>query len=175
MRALLSNAGAAWLRTSVAALACSVASLALAQSTELPNRHDVLEGITAAGQPSAAALEAAAKSGYKSVIDLRALTEDRGFDEKGTVEGLGMNYVSLPVDGAASVSYANAGELDKLLAELPKPILVHCASGNRVGALLALRAKADGADNAAALELGVANGLGSLKGAVEQKLSAGHD
>lgn len=175
MRALLSNAGAAWLRTVVAALACSVASLALAQSTELPNRRDVLEGITAAGQPSAAALEAAAKSGYKSVIDLRALTEDRGFDEKGTVEGLGMNYVSLPVDGAASVSYANAGELDKLLAELPKPILVHCASGNRVGALLALRAKADGADNAAALELGVANGLGSLKGAVEQKLSAGHD
>ena len=162
-------------RTLLAVLACSAAAVALAQSAELPNRRDVLEGITSAGQPSAAALEAAAAAGYKSVIDLRAVTEDRGFDEKAKVEGLGMSYVNLPVDGAAGVSYANASALDKLLAEAPKPVLVHCASGNRVGALLALRAKTDGADSAAALELGVANGLGGLKGAVEQKLAEGHD
>jgi uncharacterized protein (TIGR01244 family) len=175
MKALLRDTSAAARRVIFASLACAAAGSALAQSAELPNRHDVLEGITAAGQPSAAALEAAAKGGYKSVIDLRALTEDRGFDEKATVQGLGMSYVSLPVDGAAGVSYANAAELDKLLATLPKPILLHCASSNRVGALLALRANAAGVDDAAALELGVANGLGSLKGAVEQKLSAGHD
>jgi protein tyrosine phosphatase (PTP) superfamily phosphohydrolase (DUF442 family) len=175
MRAKVTNSSAAWSHAIFATLACLTAGVALAQSAELPNRHDVLEGITAAGQPSAAALEAAAKAGYKSVIDLRALTEDRGFDEKATVQGLGMSYVSLPVEGASGVSFANASDLDKLLAELPKPILLHCASSNRVGALLALRAKADGADNAAALELGLANGLGSLKGAVEQKLTAGHD
>jgi protein tyrosine phosphatase (PTP) superfamily phosphohydrolase (DUF442 family) len=176
MRALLRDTGAASRRVIFASLACVAAGFALAQpATELPNRHDVLEGITAAGQPSAAALEAAAKAGYKSVIDLRALSEDRGFDEKSTVQGLGMSYASLPVDGAAGVSYANAGELDKLIASLPKPILLHCASSNRVGALLALRANAAGVDDAAALELGVANGLGGLKGAVEQKLSAGHD
>jgi protein tyrosine phosphatase (PTP) superfamily phosphohydrolase (DUF442 family) len=86
-----------------------------------------------------------------------------------------MGYVSLPVDGAAGVSYANAGQLDKLLAELPKPILLHCSSGNRVGALLALRAKARGMDDRAALELGVANGLLGLKSTVEQKLATGHD
>jgi protein tyrosine phosphatase (PTP) superfamily phosphohydrolase (DUF442 family) len=174
MKTLLRDTGAAARRMTFASLAC-VAGFALAQSVEVPNRHDVLEGITAAGQPSAAALEAVAKAGYKSVIDLRALTEDRGFDEQSTVQGLGMSYVSLPVDGAAGVSYANADELDKLLATLPKPILLHCASSNRVGALLALRASAAGIDDAAALELGVANGLGSLKGAVEQKLSVGHD
>jgi uncharacterized protein (TIGR01244 family) len=164
-----------WLRAALMLLGSVGAGLALAQPAELPNRHDVLEGITAAGQPSAAALSAAAAAGYKSVIDLRALTEDRGFDEKATVEGLGMSYVSLPVDGAAGVSFANADALDKLLADLPKPVLLHCASSNRVGALLALRAKAGGADTDAALELGVANGLGSLKGAVETKLAAGHD
>lgn len=167
---------AAWLRAAFALLACIGAGSALAQSAELPNRHDVLEGITAAGQPSAAALEAAAQAGYKSVIDLRPLTEDHGFDEKATVEGLGMSYVNLPVAGAAGVTYANASELDKLLATLPKPVLLHCASSNRVGAMLALRAKANGADAAAALDLGVANGLGaSLKPVVEQKLGAGHD
>jgi protein tyrosine phosphatase (PTP) superfamily phosphohydrolase (DUF442 family) len=164
-----------WLRAALMLLGCVGATLALAQPAELPNRHDVLEGITAAGQPSAAALSAAAAGGYKSVIDLRALTEDRGFDEKATVEGLGMSYVSLPVDGAAGVSFANAAALDKLLADLPKPVLLHCASSNRVGALLALRAKANGADSATALDLGVANGLGSLKGAVETKLASGHD
>jgi uncharacterized protein (TIGR01244 family) len=175
MRALPRDATAVCRRVVLVSLACVASGLAFAQSVELPNRRDVIEGITAAGQPSAAALEAAAKAGYKSIIDLRAANEDRGFDEKSTVERLGMSYVSLPVDGAGGVSYANAAQLDRLLAELPKPILLHCSSGNRVGALLALRAKAGGMDNGAALELGLATGLGGLKSTVEQKLAIGHD
>jgi len=163
-------------RALLATLACLGASLALAQSSELPNRHDALEGITTAGQPSEAALSAIAAAGYKSVIDLRGPSEDRGMaDEKKTVETLGMSYVNLPVNGAAGVSYENANALDKLLADLPKPVLVHCTSSNRVGALLALRAKANGADTDAALDLGVASGLAGLKPVVEQKLGAGHD
>jgi uncharacterized protein (TIGR01244 family) len=158
-----------------AAFASLAASLSFAQSVDLPNRHDALDGITTAGQPSEAALTAIAAAGYKSVIDLRGANEDRGLDEKKTVELLGMSYVSLPVEGAAGVSYANASALDKLLAELPKPVLVHCSTGNRAGALLALRAKANGADAQAALELGLANGLVGLKPVVEEKLIAGHD
>jgi len=167
--------GATRSRTLLTLLAFFGTSMAFAQSAELPNRRDVLEGITTAGQPSQAALSAAAAAGYKSVIDLRAPSEDRGLDEKAAVESLGMSYVNLPVDGSGGVSYANARALDKLLAEAPKPVLVHCASGNRVGALLALRAKIHGADDAAALELGVASGLGGLQPVVEQKLAAGHD
>jgi len=164
-------------RSSIAVISvlCLGAGIAQAQSSELPNRHDVLEGVTTAGQPSAAALSAAAAAGYKTVIDLRALTEDHGLDEKQTVETLHMSYVNLPVEGAAGVTYANAAALDKLLAESPKPVLVHCTSSNRVGALLALRAKQKGADDKAALDLGVASGLAGLKPAVEKKLAAGHD
>jgi uncharacterized protein (TIGR01244 family) len=158
-----------------ALLASLAASLALAQSAELPNRHDALTGVTTAGQPSAAALEAAAKAGYKSVIDLRGPAEDRGLDEKKKVEMLGMSYVNLPVEGAGGVTYENANALDKLLADLPRPVLVHCTSSNRVGALLALRAKEGGADSETALALGVASGLAGLKPVVEQKLAAGHD
>ena len=175
MKTELCVASAVARRVALVSLACVAAALAFAQSAELPNRRDVIEGVTAAGQPSAAAIEATAKAGYKSVIDLRAPSEDRGFDEKSTVERLGMSYVSLPVDGASGVSYANAGKLDELIAKLPKPILLHCATGNRVGALLALRAKTAGMDDSAALELGVANGLGGLKSTVEQKLATGHD
>jgi hypothetical protein len=45
----------------------------------------------------------------------------------------------------------------------------------RAGALLALRAKLNGADSAAALALGVSGGLTGLKPAVEEKLARGHD
>jgi uncharacterized protein (TIGR01244 family) len=142
-----------------------------AQTPDVPNRHDPLPGITTSGQPSAAHLEAAAKAGYKAVIDLRALAEDRGFDERAAVEGLGMSYVSLPIDGAAGLTYENAAELDRILAELPQPVLLHCATANRAGALLALRARRNGADSAAALGLGVAAGLKGLTPVVEKKLA----
>lgn len=154
-----------------AALALLLAGAALAQPLAVPNRHEPLPGITTSGQPSPAALEAAAKAGYKVVIDLRGPAEDRGFDERGVAERLGMSYVNLPVEGAAGVTYENAAELDRLLAQLPKPVLLHCASANRAGALLALRAKLNGADDAAALELGAAAGLTGLKPTVEQKLA----
>lgn len=148
---------------------------AFAQSTDLPNRKDPVAGLTTAGQPSAEQLAAAAKSGVKTVIDLRALTEDRGMDERAAVEKLGMSYVTLPVEGGNGVTYANATALDKLLANAKGPVLVHCATGNRAGALLALRDKLKGADNDAALAFGVASGLTGLKPAVEKKLAQGHD
>ena len=166
-------------RTRLLATSAVLVSLAaahvFAQSADLPNRKDPLPGITTAGQPSADQLAAAAKSGIKTVIDLRALSEDRGMDERATVEKLGMSYVSLPVEGGEGVTYANATALDKLLADAKGPVLLHCASGNRVGALLALRDKSKGADNDAALALGVKSGLTGLKPTVEKKLAQGHD
>jgi uncharacterized protein (TIGR01244 family) len=162
-------------RSAATVLAFLATSLALAQSADLPNRHDEVKGITTAGQPSAEALSAVAAAGYKSVIDLRAPQEDRGLDEQKTVETLGMSYVNLPVAGADGVTYENAKALDRLLADLPKPVLVHCTSSNRVGALLALRAKLNGTDSEAALDLGLANGLAGLKPVVEKKLAEGHD
>jgi uncharacterized protein (TIGR01244 family) len=158
---------------SALALSFLVAASAFAQ--DLPNRKDPLEGITTAGQPNAEQFAAVAAAGFKTVIDLRTPAEDRGLDEKATVEKLGMGYMNLPVEGAKGVTYANAAALEKLLAEAPRPVLIHCSTGNRVGALLALRAKLDGADADSALSLGVAAGVTRLKDTVEQKLAAGHD
>ena len=156
-------------------LTCLAAAPAFTQAPDLPNRKEPLAGITTAGQPSEAQLAAAAAAGYKTVIDLRTPSENRGMNEKAAVEGLGMSYVNLPVDGAGGVSFANATALDELLRKADGPVLLHCASANRAGALLALRAKLEGADNDAALALGVAGGVTGLKSAVEQKLAAGHD
>ena len=146
-----------------------------AQQAEIPNLAEPLEGITTGGQPSAEALAAIAERGFTAVIDLRGADEDRGFDEATTVEGLGMSYISLPVSGAGGVSYENANALDKILAEIDGPVLLHCASSNRVGALLALRARINGADDDEALALGVDAGLKSLQPVVEQVLSTSPD
>ncbi len=155
--------------------ACLASAVALAGPAGLPNQRDALEGITTAGQPGADDLAAIAAAGYRSVIDLRGAGEDRGFDMPASVEALGMQYTNLPVEGASGITYANAAALDRLLEGMPKPVLLHCASSNRVGALLALRARAQGADRETALNLGIATGLGSLQPVVEQKLDQPYD
>ena len=144
----------------------------LGQVVELGTVSSV-DGITSAGQPDKAALEVFADSGYATVIDLRGTGEDRGFDEAAFVEELGLHYVTLPIAGKDAISLDNARKLDGLLEEYPGPVLVHCASGNRVGALLALRASLEGADNEAALALGRDGGLTSLESVVRERLGEG--
>ena len=62
--------------------------------------------------------------------------------------------------------------LDRLLAQAEgERTLLHCASGNRVGALMALRAAwLHGASDEEALAIGRAHGLASLRGQVEMLL-----
>ena len=132
-----------------------------------------VDGITSAGQPDQAALEVFADSGYTTIIDLRGAGENRGFEEAAVVEELGMRYVALPIEGKDAISFDNARKLDALLQEHPGPILVHCGSGNRVGALLALRASLDGADDESALAVGREGGLTRLEGVVKERLAEG--
>lgn len=120
------------------------------------------------GQPLQAQFEQAAGD-IQTVVNLRAAGEE-GFDEGPRVEALGMSYVAIPVAGAAGVTEANARLLDSALSE-GGATLLHCASGNRVGALLALRAfYVHGASPAEALEEGRAGGLTSLEQTVTRHL-----
>lgn len=121
-------------------------------------------------QPDRDVLVAAAEAGYAAVVDLRTAGEDRGIDEPGTVESLGMRYVSLPIGPPSDVTFENARELDRILAGIDGPVLLHCQSGNRVGALFALRASEKGAGNAAALEAGREAGLTRYEPAVRDAL-----
>ena len=134
---------------------------------------DAGAGVASAGQPGAAALEAFAAAGYVAVIDLRGAGEDRGFDEPAVVERLGLEYLSLPVPSPAAVTFENAEKLDRLLAGIDGPVLVHCASGNRVGALLALRESLNGADAEQAVAYGRQAGLTRLESVVRQRLEDG--
>lgn len=129
-----------------------------------------VDGITAAGQPDEAAFKIFAANGYAAVIDLRTQGEPRGLDEQAVVEGLGMEYVHFPIN-RDGITFENAKSLDKLIDHYNGPVLVHCRSSNRVGALLALRASLAGADDEAALEIGKAGGLKSLEEQVREVLT----
>jgi len=131
-----------------------------------------VENISSSGQPGRAAFEVFAKSGYVAVVDLRGADEDRGLDEHDVVEGLGMQYVTLPIVGEDAVSYENAQKLDTLLSELDGPVLLHCVRGNRVGALLALRHSQSGASDEEALAFGKKAGLTRLEPVVQERLEA---
>jgi len=126
-----------------------------------------VNGMTTAGQPDAAALKVFADSGYAAVIDLRTPGEDRGFDEQATVESLGMNYVNFPIAGATGISYDNAAKLKLLMDAADGPVLLHCGSANRVGALLALQKSSEGEDDEAAMAFGREAGMTSLDKIVE--------
>jgi uncharacterized protein (TIGR01244 family) len=134
-----------------------------------------VDGVTSAGQPSEAALEIFADAGYVAVIDLRRPDEDRGFDQASVVDELGMHYVPLPIAGRDDVNFENARKLDEALAKLDGPVLVHCAAGNRAGAMLALRASLNGASEEAALEYGREAGLTKLEGTVRERLAEGSE
>ena len=134
-----------------------------------------VDGVTSAGQPSEAALEVFADAGYVAVIDLRHPDEDRGFNAESVVDELGMHYVSLPIASGDAVNFDNARKLDEVLAEFDGPVLVHCASGNRVGALFALRARLNGASEEVALQHGREAGLTRLEGTVRERLAEGSE
>ena len=88
-----------------------------------------------AGQPDRAALEAAREAGVVAVVNLRQAVE-MTWDEASAVEQLGLAYYHVPVGGSNDRSAAFA-EVDRIVADLDGPVLVHCASGGRVRLWLA--------------------------------------
>ena len=130
-----------------------------------------VEGITTAGQPNAAALKIFAEQGYRTVIDLRAEPEDRGIDEATVINDLGMEYIVFPIDNLEAINFDNASELSRLIVESEGPVLVHCLSSNRVGALFALQKSLNGADDEVALEYGREAGMTRLEDRVKEVLS----
>ena len=132
--------------------------------------HALRPGLYVGGQPDPAQLQALASQGVTTVIDLRSADEDRGYAEAARVQALGLRYVSLPIAGAGAITPANARAVQQALDTSEGPVLLHCASGNRVGALLALLAHERGLDEEAAIAEGRAAGLGSLEPTVRAQI-----
>lgn len=136
----------------------------------LRNGKMPFEGVLVGGQPTAEQLETLGGLGYGTIVNLRGLQEEGNTDPT-LVESLGMQYVSLPISGANDISEQNANKLTEILADSDAPVVVHCASGNRVGALFALKAYyTDGESAEQALAIGKEAGVTRLEPVIKQKL-----
>jgi protein tyrosine phosphatase (PTP) superfamily phosphohydrolase (DUF442 family) len=102
----------------------------------LPYGACPVSGVATAGQPDAGAWDALARAGFKAVVDLREHDEPRGYDEPSAIARAGLTYLALPVnhdtlgDNQFDVIRSFVGDPRN------RPVLVHCATANRVGALL---------------------------------------
>jgi len=146
--------------------------LALAADLDLRNARVPREGLLTSGQPTPDQLDALVGAGYTWVISLRPVTEEgAGWEEDQASEG-GYVFHRIPVRGAEDLTRANVERFADLLDQAgDTPTLAYCASSNRVGAFMALKAGwLDGMDPGQALEVGRAAGLTGLDEAVEDLL-----
>ena len=130
---------------------------------------DVLTG----GQPTPEQIDEAAGAGYRTIVNTRSSAEE-GFEwEADRVADAGMRYVFIETPGADGLTRENVERLAELLADPEaRPMMIHCGSGNRVGALLALKAAwVDGQDDEAALQVGLDAGLTRLEEATRHLLA----
>lgn len=103
-------------------------------------KKEAAPGITIGDRLSHAEVKELAVEGYATILDLRTKAEGvpdgvLGLEEEsGAAREAGLNYVNEPVS-AQGMSEAVVSKVGDRLQDLPKPILVHCASGKRAGAV----------------------------------------
>ena len=134
------------------------------ETLRLPNQCHPTPDLLTCGLPSTRDLTLASQAGYKTVINL-CQPQETPPDEPATVEALGMHYCQIPVAGPADLTEAKARQLGDIVNDCQRhPVLIHCMSGNRVGALLALKAFfVDGQTPQQAVETGLSAGLKALE------------
>ncbi len=169
----------------VAALAFGLGSCAgIEQPSSLPaapieirNAKMPLPGVLTGGQPTEEQFAEAAEAGYRTIINLRTRGEDGTWDEASKAEELGVDYIAIPVAGVNGLTMENARRVFEVLDDAERhPIMLHCGSGNRVGALFALKAfHVDGKDAETALEIGRGAGLTKLEETVRELLEDAPD
>ncbi|HZY33020.1 MAG TPA: sulfur transferase domain-containing protein [Rhodanobacter sp.] len=153
----------------VVAAAPEEAAMAGLPHVTFPAPHRVASGRLQAGD-----IATLKRAGIRQVIDLSLDSETPGFDEAAAVRAAGIGYHNLPIRDAGDLTQARVAQFERLLIDAgDQPTLVHCASSNRVGAMIALRAALiDGRSTEAALAEGRRWGLKSLEPAVRERLQA---
>lgn len=131
-------------------------------------------GVVSAGRLASADIVLAREAGIRQIIDLTPDAETPGFDEAASARSAGLAYANLPLKGRDDLTRANVQAFDAMLRKARQPVLVHCASGNRVGAMATLRAAwIEGRPAEEAIAIGKAWGLKGLEDEVRMRIEAG--
>ena len=112
----------------------------------------------------------AAQLGFKTIIDLRSPAEPNQPAEAGLVADAGLTYISIPIARGAPTEAQIAQLTDLMEDRTAFPILLHCASANRVGALWTLYRVSKGVPAEIAIEEGRTIGMKSREGQTRELL-----
>jgi len=100
------------------------------------NAAQPLPNLATSGQPRAEQFEALRAAGAEVILDIRDPMEPRPLDEAEVVRKLGMEYVNVSVRQGALDDSTMEAVLAELRRNRERPVLLHCASANRVGGVL---------------------------------------
>jgi uncharacterized protein (TIGR01244 family) len=131
------------------------------QAPGIANSKRLHERLAVGGTISPEAMTQLKAMGFKTVVDLRTEAEGTAA-EKAAVEALGLRYVSVPVTAAALSLREVEAVADVLADGAAAPVLLHCASSNRVGGVYGvvqvLEGKSLAEAEAAARDAGLSSG-----------------
>jgi uncharacterized protein (TIGR01244 family) len=106
-------------------------------ASEIPNNVRASPGLATAGQPAPETLARLKELGFKTVINIRTEAEPGVVQEADVVKAQGLDYHLIPIT-AATFSAEQVDAIAKILDDpAAGPVLFHCGSSNRVGAVIA--------------------------------------
>ncbi len=116
------------------------------------------------------AIKELSEKGVTTIINLRS-REEGALEEGEKVKAAGMTYIHISVGGDTITDEQILSDLTKALDAIKSPTLLHCGSGNRVGAMLARYYLSKGENVDTAFEKGRTAGMKlSLENKVREAL-----
>jgi uncharacterized protein (TIGR01244 family) len=138
----------------------------------IPSFKQARPQLVTGGQPLVGAWKQLAEAGITTVVNLRPEQELPDRNEAQEVKDAHLTYINIPIDGPASLSKARADQLWQILSQANGGVLVHCGTGNRCGAMLALtEAWCREQDVETAIAFGKQAGLTAMEPAVRELLT----
>jgi len=109
--------------------------------SEIEHIHHPSEQFFTSGQPTEEQYEVIAENGVRHVINLRSQDEMDAIPEPSWATQHTIAYYHIPIAGPGDLTPQNVALFNDILARIGDDrALMHCASSNRVGAMMALRA-----------------------------------
>lgn len=125
--------------------------------SEIKNYNRATTTLATSGALGEGAVKELSKKEFATIIDLRTEREGTA-SEKSAVETSKMTYINIPVTGDG-ISDEQLANFTKVYEIAKKPILLHCGSGNRVGAMLTRYYLSKGMEKDLAFERGRTAGM----------------
>lgn len=141
-----------------------------AVSEDIVNYTRAAPYVGTAGKLTGNGVEEAQRLGFNLIIDLRKPEEDGVTEEVADATRLGIAYENVPLAKDAT-AWDQVDRVAELLADRSNyPVLLHCGSANRAGAVWALHRTRQGVPALIAIEEGRAVGLTSRETQVRELL-----